>query len=218
MNIYKSSKVNRNPVKSLFITFSQSKLVTKEEFFEVLVARYPMQYAKLCRETHKDGNPHIHAMLYFKDCKYSKGHMVKYLKEKYPNDYKRIDVGATRSVKNAIEYQSKEDKDPLVYGTPPMPRNPQLNWINKFARELGYRNRDHAVACIKVDQEEAKQERVRITNFITDFYLTYHVHPFEEKYLPWHLEESWNKFLCMQETRNDITNIKKYYNIKGSTP
>lgn len=105
---------NRNPVKQLFITFPKS-IVDKCEFRDGLL-RFEPDYYKVCEEKHKDGTPHLHAVVRFKN-KYSKAYVLKYFKELYPDDYKRIDVQAVRSIKKSLEYLSKEDPNPLESGT-----------------------------------------------------------------------------------------------------
>lgn len=104
---------NRNPVKQLFITFPKSN-VTKNKFRDDLL-RFEPSYYKVVQETHEDGSPHLHAIVKFKN-KYSKSFVLKHFKEKYPDDYKRIDIKPVRSIKNAINYLSKEDPEPLESG------------------------------------------------------------------------------------------------------
>lgn len=104
---------NRNPVKQLFITFPKST-VDKNTFRDALL-RFEPSYYKICEEKHKDGTPHLHAVIKFKN-RYSKAYVLKFFKQLYPNDYKRIDVEPVRSIKKAIEYLSKEDPTPLESG------------------------------------------------------------------------------------------------------
>lgn len=101
---------NRNPVKQLFITFPKSN-IDKHTFRDALL-RFEPEYYKVVEEKHKDGTPHLHAVIKFKN-KYSKSFIIKYFKEKYPNDYKRIDVQIVRSIQKSLEYLSKEDTSPL---------------------------------------------------------------------------------------------------------
>lgn len=140
---------NRNPVKQLFITFPHSN-VDKVQFRDDLL-RFEPDYYNVCEEKHKDGSPHLHAIVRFKN-KYSKAFVLKYFKEKYPDDYKRIDIKPVRSIKNAIQYLSKEDTTPLISGEFTSNRNPTKNQHNKFARDLGYTN--VADLLSKLPQEE----------------------------------------------------------------
>ncbi|KPA15700.1 hypothetical protein MHK_004093, partial [Candidatus Magnetomorum sp. HK-1] len=105
---------NRNPVKQLFITFPHS-VCDKCKFRDDLL-RFEPDYYKVCEEKHKDGTPHLHAVVRFKN-KYSKAFVLRHFKEIYPDDYKRIDVKPVRSIKKSIQYLSKEDPFPLESGT-----------------------------------------------------------------------------------------------------
>ena len=98
---------NRNPIKQVFITYPQSLGVSKHDFRDKLL-RFEPDFYHIVQETHEDGNPHLHAVLRFKN-KYSKPFILKYFKEQYPESYKRIDVQTVRSIKHALTYLSKED-------------------------------------------------------------------------------------------------------------
>ena len=106
---------NRNPVKQIFITFPKSN-IDKSTFRDMLL-RFEPSYYKVCEEKHKDGTPHLHAVLVFKN-KYSKAFILKYFKEKLPEDFKRIDIQPVRSIKNSLQYLSKEDPEPLESSEP----------------------------------------------------------------------------------------------------
>ena len=101
------SKPNRNPLKQIFYTFPQSGNVSQGDFLEVILSMTQVDYYKIATETHEDGNPHFHAYV-----KYSRGitkaKILKSLKNKYPNDYKRIDVQACKSPQDAVNYLDKE--------------------------------------------------------------------------------------------------------------
>lgn len=104
---------NRNPVKQLFITFPHS--VCDKNTFRDNLLRFEPEYYKIAEEKHKTGEPHLHAVIKFKN-KYSKSIVLKHFKQLYPDDYKRIDIQAVRSIKKSIEYLSKEDPTPLESG------------------------------------------------------------------------------------------------------
>lgn len=104
---------NRNPMKQFFFTFPKSN-IDKVQFRDLLL-RFDPSYYKVVEEKHKDGTPHLHAVIKFKN-KFSKSFVLKYFKEKLPDDYKRIDVAPVRSIKNALNYLSKEDPNPLESG------------------------------------------------------------------------------------------------------
>lgn len=159
---------NRNPVKQLFITFPHSN-VDKCTFRDDLLVFDP-EYYKVCEEKHKDGSPHLHAVIKFKN-KYSKSHVLKKFKEKYPEDYKRIDVKPVRSIKNSIAYLSKEDDNPLESKTPyTESRNPQHNFLNQFARELGYNSAVHLRESHEIEQKLYNQQEQEILEFIAVHY------------------------------------------------
>lgn len=105
---------NRNPVKQLFITFPHSH-VDKSTFRDTLL-RFDPSYYKVCEEKHKDGTPHLHAVIKFKS-KYSQPFILKYYKEIYPEHFQRIHIKAIRSIKHSIDYLSKEDPEPLESGS-----------------------------------------------------------------------------------------------------
>lgn len=104
---------NRNPIKNMFITFPKSTM-DKKEFSKLLIPKHP-SYMKCVEEKHKDGSPHLHLIVQYVS-KYSKAHIIKYLKEHLPNDWKRIKVESLRSIKHCEVYLNKEDKKPYLYG------------------------------------------------------------------------------------------------------
>jgi len=104
---------NRNPITQWFWTFPQTS-VTKEQFKDSLAVFKP-KYTHIVRESHSDGNFHLHAVCQF-DGSYSKAHLIKTVKVLYPADYKRIDVAPIRSLRHAIAYLGKEDLNPLITG------------------------------------------------------------------------------------------------------
>ena len=129
----KKKTINRNPVKQLFITFPKSNI--DKVTFRDLLLRFEPDYYKIVEEKHKDGTPHLHAVIRFK-AKYSKKYVLDYFKEHLPNDYKRIDIDAVRSIKNALNYLSKEDPNPLVSGEYVDTRQPKKNAMEKLKREF----------------------------------------------------------------------------------
>lgn len=105
---------NRNPVKQWFLTFPQTD-VTKHDFRDALCT-LKVDFYHIVQETHKDGGFHLHACVKFVGG-YSKAHLLKVFREKYPNSYKRIDFKPVRSMKHALAYLSKEDNEPLFNKT-----------------------------------------------------------------------------------------------------
>lgn len=155
-SVYLSTTTNRNPFPGwVFFTFPRSGSVTKCDIaaeFSALGA----QSLIVCRESHQDGEPHIHAVAELPPRKYTKSKVLKHFKEKYPNDYKRIDVG--RIVRNstphaAWSYCLKEDRSPHIMGE--APTNPQVDRYNKFARDLGFRD----LAALQADVKRSRATR-----------------------------------------------------------
>lgn len=98
---------NRHPVKKWSITFPQCGDLDRKEFAE----SFPPSEACACaREEHKEGGWHLHLGLELKKA-ISFANMLKWIKSKYPDDWKRIDLQATKSMISWEEYLSKEDPD-----------------------------------------------------------------------------------------------------------
>lgn len=110
-----SKKPNRNPMKQWFITFPQSGDMTREQYAELFPEN---TYIKVAQETHSDGNFHLHAVIILCS-KLSKAKLLKHIRSKLPNDYKRIDIQSVRSVRHAITYLDKEDTSPYQSGDVP---------------------------------------------------------------------------------------------------
>lgn len=203
---------NRNPVKQFFITFPKSN-IDKVEFRDSLL-RFEPSYYKVCEEQHKDGTPHLHAVVKFKN-KYSKAFVLKYFKEKYPEDYKRIDVEIVRSIKNSITYLSKEDDNPLESGEFVDSRNPQSGALLKFVMKLGY---DSMEEFHKTYKEEKQYEEAFIKSVwdkltIISKTLNLGEEEFVETLKP---EMSHKQFVSFKNffqenriTKDDMTNISK---------
>lgn len=103
---------NRNPVKSWAITFPQSGDVERKDFTET----FPPFHACLCaRELHQDGGNHLHLGIKLKKG-VTKKTLLNWIAKKWPNDYMRIDVQATRSIQQWGDYLKKEDPDTFEIG------------------------------------------------------------------------------------------------------
>lgn len=130
---------SNKPIKSWFITFPQSGDVSLSQFLDVFMV-YPVQYYKLVKELHEDGNPHIHMILQFKG-KRTFSAMLGRLKEKFPFDWKRIKIETLRSKTDADIYLSKDCKEKLEGGdykerekkVKPMPV-----WLEREFSDEGY--------------------------------------------------------------------------------
>ena len=129
---------NRNKIKQWFLTYPQWKNESKLDIRDNLISSYSINYYKICKETHEDGNPHFHAVIRLRESM-SKSQILKRFKDIYPNDYKRIDVKPVRSIKHSLQYLSKEDTAPLESaGGFVSNRNPKNSILTTFVRQLGY--------------------------------------------------------------------------------
>lgn len=129
---------NRNKIKQWFLTYPQWKNESKLDVRDKLLSSYNIDYYKVCKETHEDGNPHFHAVIRLR-VPMSKSQIIKKFKDIYPNDYKRIDVKPVRSIKHSLQYLSKEDTTPLESaGGFISKRNPRATILTTFVRSLGY--------------------------------------------------------------------------------
>lgn len=140
MSDYISTSANRNPMNWCFLTFPQSQQVSKEAFLESMTPLGPFTFSCVARETHEDGSPHLHALVRFVNA-LSKSKVLKYFKETYPDDYKRIDVGRIKRQStpyHAYVYLTKEDPEPLISGDPPVHSDPFRARLNRIARDLGH--------------------------------------------------------------------------------
>lgn len=98
---------NRNPVKQWSITFPQSGTVSRESF---AVSFPPAEHIICSQEEHKVEGFHLHLGIKLRK-PITKSKMLKWITRKWPNDYKRIDVQATRNIDCWNDYISKEDPD-----------------------------------------------------------------------------------------------------------
>lgn len=107
---------NRNPLHRYFITYPQicGPPDAAKRNFSTNLLELNLKYYIICQETHLDGNPHFHAVIWLQK-PISKSRLLKFFKEKYPSNYKRIDVQSVRNLKASIEYCRKEDPNPIEH-------------------------------------------------------------------------------------------------------
>lgn len=104
---------NRNPIKQWFITFPQCGDIKREQFADMFP---PHEEVRVCMEEHDDGNPHLH--MFIKLIKgLTKSKLLKWIKEKFPNDFKRINIQPVKNVQQVNDYINKEDPVPFVRTT-----------------------------------------------------------------------------------------------------
>ena len=102
---------NRNPIRQWSITFPQSGEVSREQF---ALSFPPAVKLMCCMEEHKEGGLHLHLGIKLKKG-ITKSKLLRWIERKWPNDYKRIHVQATRNVDCWQDYLSKEDPDPYLF-------------------------------------------------------------------------------------------------------
>lgn len=115
--MHASAIKHRNSVKKFFITFPQSLDLTKEDFYNSLVSKYKADKAICVQEQHADGSPHLHLGIEFSNS-YTKRVLLLYFQDQYPEDYRRIDVQAMKSLQHTITYLTSPDKDKHVDPNP----------------------------------------------------------------------------------------------------
>lgn len=134
-----STRVGKNKTQKWLQTFPkwlnpEDTTDRKEEIMDDL-KELGIEYACVCRELHVSGHPHYHATYQLKkSCKKTKPQLVKFYKNKFPNDYKRCTVGdalqPTRALNGEDEAYVQKDGDFIVFDERPHP-------CDDFARELG---------------------------------------------------------------------------------
>lgn len=200
--------VNRNPVKQVFITLPHSH-IDKHTLRDFLLQFNP-EFYKVSEEHHKDGTPHLHAVVKFKN-KYSCTHIVKKFKDEYPNEYKRFDVKPVRSIKHSIRYISKEDPDPLTNGPFVESRNPNRNNLESVAHSFGH----SSYADMLLDIREARQ---KLEDMVQLIWKRENSRPFTgylENFMPFEIQRIRKKVLQFDEniyiSKDDMTKIFNFY-------
>lgn len=205
---------NRNKCKQWFYTFPQTN-EEKFNFRDNLQDIHTMKYYKIVQETHKDGGKHLHAVIVLNKG-LSKSQILKKIKNKYPDNYKRIDVQSIRSVKHAINYLSKEDTAPLEsVGSYQDPRNPYNSFIMSIARSNGFSNIETYRAHVKDILLQKSQRESRILELIYKFEQKVSKCPRltnlpQIKHMQ-HLRDRVNKYSTSILSKDDITFFQNNY-------
>ena len=201
---------NRNPVKQLFITFPHST-VDKCTFRDDLVKLFSIDYYKICEEKHKDGTPHLHAILRCAGKGYSETHMIKIFKEYYPNDWKRIHVKPVRSIKHSMVYTSKEDENPLESAPFEENRNPKKALLTKYARFFGY----SSIEALQKDVQEQEEFISKVKCLVLEKHMYWLNHPDYENQIPYEISKTFNNLFDEKHvSKDDMTKLIKFYKIK----
>lgn len=190
---YISTSINRNPLTWAFFTFPHSGVVTREGFLECIESKFPLCFYLVARESHKDGSPHLHALVKF-ITPVSKAKILSRLKDYYPLDNKRIDVGRIKkksSPYSAHQYLLKEDTCPITYGPVPVRNDPCRTRFAKLARDRGFNS-------IEEWTESYETERKRTDVFDTEILqCIFNIEQYSSFYnieIPWHDRELIRKF------------------------
>lgn len=159
-----TSKTNRNPIKQWSITFPKSGIVTREEF----VKSFPPHDEVICSmEEHEDGSPHLHLAIKLKKG-LSKCGMLKWIQAKWKNDYKRIDIEPTRSLKQWKDYIMKEDPEAYEWNCKEeMASDVMLIKIEK-SRKIVEENKKRLEEELKVYAKELGAEKEKEQRAIKD--------------------------------------------------
>lgn len=127
---HKKQTRSNKAIKAWFITFPQSGNTTLDSFVETFSV-YEVQYSKVVRELHADGNPHLHLVIQFKGS-HTKNALLGQVKKKFPDDWKRIHLQSLGSKHMADVYLGKdaqEVKESGVYMTKGKKERKRPDWI-----------------------------------------------------------------------------------------
>lgn len=123
---------NRNPIRQWSITFPQCGEVSKEDFIQ----SFPPAVAYTCaREPHADGGWHLHLGIKLKKG-LNKSALLKWIATRWPDDYMRIDVQATRNIKDWNDYLQKEDPNCLVLEEEKKERVPPIVFLRSELKDM----------------------------------------------------------------------------------
>lgn len=121
----------RNAIKQWSVTFPKSGEVSRQKFAESMP---PYEEVTVSLEAHEDGSPHLHMAIKLKKG-LSKSNMLKWIAVKWPNDFKRIDIEPTRSVKQWSDYIQKEDPEAYCVGKEVVKSNKIIDKLKKEEEE-----------------------------------------------------------------------------------
>lgn len=150
---------DRNPRNKWFITFPHSgNVVLKNEFIEKFEENFPTKRYAVVEEKHKDGEPHIHALVETEG-KVNKTSLLDWAKKNFEGNEKRLDFEGVKSWKAALDYitvpgtygaKGKEkkkneedlDKCPLIKGIDIGSKEERIMrkrhyWWTSFGGEIG---------------------------------------------------------------------------------
>lgn len=85
------------PIKSWFITYPQSKNISKEMFRDCFMKVDDIEFYCISEELHEDGNPHLHGVIQFRG-KHTMNALRARAKQEFPGEDKRIDYQSLGSI------------------------------------------------------------------------------------------------------------------------
>lgn len=149
---------SNKPIKSWFLTFPQSGEVTLQQFLDCFSV-FPLQFYKIVKELHEDGNPHLHCIIQFKG-KRTFNAMKGRIQSVFPFDWKRIHMRPLGSKESADIYMSKDAKDKLEGGSYEAKAKrviPTPSWISE-CKEEEVTQEDRDIQDVRLRQAEAEYE------------------------------------------------------------
>lgn len=127
---------NRNKCTQYFLTFPRWETLTDLGIIKVRLP--PVSWIFVVQEDHDEDDQdlnrnskiHYHVSLIFKKG-IAKSGLLAWLQKEWPSDWKRIDVQATKSFQNTLDYLRKESNVFYEYGTRP---GRKISAIEKWIR------------------------------------------------------------------------------------
>lgn len=143
--------MHRMKVENWGVTFPKHN-TNKETFADQFP---PSKYSLVCEELHEDGTPHLHAALRLTKGLTHAG-LIKWLKAKFPDDWKRIKIEGIKNWEHWHNYCQKEDPDTIIKGSLDnvSARQEKLTRIrNQFRAFVGEQRFEKAEQELLKDQE-----------------------------------------------------------------
>lgn len=163
---------NRHPIQKFFITFPKSGELSKHEFYKHC-EELNLAYYLIAKESHEDGTPHLHALLWFKSKK-TKARLLKFFKDKFPNDNKRIHVQSVRNLEATIAYLRKEDATPLEHPDGLPKRNYKFpNWMVQACKDLFQRHPEEMAREYRENTRKLQNRKKEIDKILPKLLLDY---------------------------------------------
>lgn len=121
----KKDNTNRACIKTYFFTFPRTELLRQEFLDKVcsFINNDSCSFIMIVREEHETTDInfknlfHLHGLIKFKSDGLKKTKFLNNIKKIFPNDYKRFWLKPATNPMNVYNYLSKEDLDPLIFGS-----------------------------------------------------------------------------------------------------